>query len=375
MFGKRCSLCGGKLNSRGICTECGLDNSKSDKNYRINRSDCDGMPLTHVHEEKEKHRPDRKADHREINHKGTNHKKRDYGKQGYRMNESDMTGKKRRKHVQTLDITNRRRPLKIVILAIIVIAVLGNLYEEHKYDIEYAVGDAVQGVFQDTGDQKTNDTDETDYDHYQYVTREIPKEGESADYELASGNYVAGVEIPEGIYTVTPQDDYDTVQIDDPENSIYLYEYTEGKKDKIKDIRLYKGAHLTLNCRTTVKLHTDNAQDVEAMETAGQSNPLTESVDIKGQKTLTAGRNLEPGIYDLSRVSGAGNVDVIIYSDEQEEINSWSQCLSEDGIDGETFHYLVIPENATMEVSEDLKIRLTPSEQIASTDYYGFYNR
>ena len=375
MFGKRCSLCGGKLNSRGICTECGLDNSKSDKNYRINRSDCDGMPFTHVHEEKEKHRPDRKADHREINHKETNHKKRDYGKQGYRMNESDMTGKKRRKHVQTPDITNRRRPLKIVILAIIVIAVLGNLYEEHKYDIEYAVGDAVQGVFQDTGDQKTNDTDETDYDHYQYVTREIPKEGESADYELASGNYVAGVEIPEGIYTVTPQDDYDTVQIDDPENSIYLYEYTEGKKDKIKDIRLYKGAHLTLNCRTTVKLHTDNAQDVEAMETAGQSNPLTESVDIKGQKMLTAGRNLEPGIYDLSRVSGAGNVDVIIYSDEQEEINSWSQCLSEDGIDGETFHYLVIPENATMEVSEDLKIRLTPSEQIASTDYYGFYNR
>ena len=375
MFGKRCSLCGGKLNSRGICTECGLDNSKSDKNYRINRSDCDGMPLTHVHEEKEKHRPDRKADHREINHKETNHKKRDYGKQGYRMNESDMTGKKRRKHVQTPDITNRRRPLKIVILAIIVIAVLGNLYEEHKYDIEYAVGDAVQGVFQDTGDQKTNDTDETDYDHYQYVTREIPKEGESADYELASGNYVAGVEIPEGIYTVTPQDDYDTVQIDDPENSIYLYEYTEGKKDKIKDIRLYKGAHLTLNCRTTVKLHTDNAQDVEAMETAGQSNPLTESVDIKGHKMLTAGRNLEPGIYDLSRVSGAGNVDVIIYSDEQEEINSWSQCLSEDGIDGETFHYLVIPENATMEVSEDLKIRLTPSEQIASTDYYGFYNR
>lgn len=375
MFGKRCSLCGGKLNSRGICTECGLDNSKSDKNYRINRSDCDGMPLTHVHEEKEKHRPDRKADHREINHKETNHKKRDYGKQGYRMNESDMTGKKRRKHVQTPDITNRRRPLKIVILAIIVIAVLGNLYEEHKYDIEYAVGDAVQGVFQDTGDQKTNDTDETDYDHYQYVTREIPKEGESADYELASGNYVAGVEIPEGIYTVTPQDDYDTVQIDDPENSIYLYEYTEGKKDKIKDIRLYKGAHLTLNCRTTVKLHTDNAQDVEAMETAGQSNPLTESVDIKGQKTLTAGRDLEPGIYDLSRVSGAGNVDVIIYSDEQEEINSWSQYLSEDGIDGETFHYLVIPENATMEVPEDLKIRLTPSEQIASTDYYGFYNR
>lgn len=50
-----------------------------------------------------------------------------------------------------LRILQTGRPLKIVILAIIVIAVLGNLYEEHKYDIEYAIGDAVQGVFQDTG--------------------------------------------------------------------------------------------------------------------------------------------------------------------------------------------------------------------------------
>ncbi|MFR0962493.1 MAG: hypothetical protein ACLSGB_11990 [Dorea sp.] len=375
MFGKRCSLCGGKLNSSGICTECGLDNSKSDKNYRINRSDCDGMPLTHVHEEKEKYRPDRKADHRKINHRETDYKKRDYGNQSYRMNESDMTRTKRRKRVQSPDITNRKRPLKIVVLVIIVIAVLGNLYDEYKYDIKYMIEDAVQGVFQDKEGQTANDTDESDYDHYQYVTREIPEEGESTDYELSSGNYVVGVEIPEGIYTVTPKDDYDTVQIDDSENSIYLYEYTEGKKDKIEDVRLYKGAVLTLRCKTTEKLHTDNAQDIDTLETAGQSNPLAEPVEIKGQKVLTAGKDFEPGIYDLDRISGDGDVKITIYSEEQEEMNSWSQYLSEDGIDGETFHYLVIPENAVVEVSEDLRIKLTPTEMIASTDYYSFYNR
>ena len=375
MFGKRCSLCGGKLNSSGICTECGLDNSKSDKNYRINRSDCDGMPLTHVHEEKEKYRPDRKADHRKINHRETDYKKRDYGNQSYRMNESDMTRTKRRKRVQSPDITNRKRPLKIVVLVIIVIAVLGNLYDEYKYDIKYMIEDAVQGVFQDKEGQTANDTDESDYDHYQCVTREIPEEGESTDYELSSGNYVVGVEIPEGIYTVTPKDDYDTVQIDDSENSIYLYEYTEGKKDKIEDVRLYKGAVLTLRCKTTEKLHTDNAQDIDTLETAGQSNPLAEPVEIKGQKVLTAGKDFEPGIYDLDRISGDGDVKITIYSEEQEEMNSWSQYLSEDGIDGETFHYLVIPENAVVEVSEDLRIKLTPTEMIASTDYYSFYNR
>lgn len=159
------------------------------------------------------------------------------------MNESDMTRTKRRKRVQSPDITNRKRPLKIVVLVIIVIAVLGNLYDEYKYDIKYMIEDAVQGVFQDKEGQTANDTDESDYDHYQYVTREIPEEGESTDYELSSGNYVVGVEIPEGIYTVTPKDDYDTVQIDDSENSIYLYEYTEGKKDKIEDVRLYKAQY------------------------------------------------------------------------------------------------------------------------------------
>lgn len=375
MFGKRCSLCGGKLNSSGICTECGLDNSKSDKNYRINRSDCDGMPLTHVHEEKEKYRPDRKADHRKINHRETDYKKRDYGNQSYRMNESDMTRTKRRKRVQSPDITNRKRPLKIVVLVIIVIAVLGNLYDEYKYDIKYMIEDAVQGVFQDKEGQTANDTDESDYDHYQYVTREIPEEGESTDYELSSGNYVVGVEIPEGIYTVTPKDDYDTVQIDDSENSIYLYEYTEGKKDKIEDVRLYKGAVLTLRCKTTEKLHTDNAQDIDTLETAGQSNPLAEPVEIKGQKVLTAGKDFEPGIYDLDRISGDGDVKITIYSEEQEEMNSWSQYLSEDGIDGETFHYLVIPENAVVEVSEDLRIKLTPTEMIAQQIINSFYNR
>ena len=380
MFGKRCSLCGGKLNSSGICTECGLDNNKSDKNYRINQSDCDGMPLTHVHEEKEKHRPDRKADHGKINHRETDYKKRDYRKQNYEKRDYGNSGKEtsRKRTVafeQRNEQTTRRRPLKIVVLVIIVIAVLGNLYDEYKYDIKYAIEDAVQGVFQDTESQTANDTDESDYDHYQYVTREIPAEGESADYELSSGNYVVGVEIPEGIYTVTPKDDYDTVQIDDPENSIYLYEYTEGKKDKIEDVRLYKGAVLTLRCKTTEKLHTDNAQDIDTPETAGQSNPLAEPVEIKGQKVLTAGKDFEPGIYDLDRISGDGDVKITIYSEEQEEMNSWSQYLSEDGIDGETFHYLVIPENAVLEVSEDLKIKLTPAETIASTDYYSFYNR
>ena len=53
LFEKRCSLCGGRLDSNKRCIECGLDNTKNDSMYRgmTNRNNCDGEPLTHVHEE------------------------------------------------------------------------------------------------------------------------------------------------------------------------------------------------------------------------------------------------------------------------------------------------------------------------------------
>lgn len=52
MFGKRCTLCGGKLNAERICVECGLNNTKYQSKYILNQSSCDSKPLTHVHEEK-----------------------------------------------------------------------------------------------------------------------------------------------------------------------------------------------------------------------------------------------------------------------------------------------------------------------------------
>ena len=69
-FKERCSLCGGKLDSGNVCTECGLDNNKSEKHYRVNRSSCDGQPLTHVHQpEYDSRRKDRSRQEREQKEK------------------------------------------------------------------------------------------------------------------------------------------------------------------------------------------------------------------------------------------------------------------------------------------------------------------
>ena len=33
---RKCTLCGGKVAGNGKCTECGFDNAKNDKKYRLN---------------------------------------------------------------------------------------------------------------------------------------------------------------------------------------------------------------------------------------------------------------------------------------------------------------------------------------------------
>lgn len=35
---ERCMLCGGRLNGNRICTECGMDNKKNDRHYRLNEN-------------------------------------------------------------------------------------------------------------------------------------------------------------------------------------------------------------------------------------------------------------------------------------------------------------------------------------------------
>ena len=273
MFGKRCSLCGGKLNSNGICTECGLDNNKSDKNYRINQSECDHEPLTHVH----------------------------YGK-----------------------------------------------------------------------NEKPETQDYTRSDPYENVTKELPADGESVSFELTSGDYVVGVHIPEGNYQADVSYDYDTVQVDDWDSGFYLYEYagrTDG--DYLDDLRLYNGAIVHISSQTTITLYSDNAQTENILY---ENNPLAGQEPLVVKKDLTVGPDLLAGVYDLILVSGEGSVDVDIYTEYGESMETKNLYLGENCTDGKEYKNLVLPKNAQITLDDNMELRLTPSEHISTTDYYEYYN-
>ena len=61
------------------------------------------------------------------------------------------------------------------------------------------LGEVIPGIFDrlENGDENLSGSYLNEEDPYANVTREIPAEGEEAQYELDSGTYIVGVHIPE----------------------------------------------------------------------------------------------------------------------------------------------------------------------------------
>ncbi len=352
MFGKRCSLCGGKLNSNGICTECGLDNNKSDKNYRINQSECDHEPLTHVHHGKNE-KPEKQL-------KPNTPRQSWQGSTTTYSGNTGSTGSTGRKKSG-----KNKKPGRIISKIIAVIVIFNVFFGIFQPLVSDILDDAISGYQENTEDYTRSDP-------YEYVTKELPEDGESVSFELTSGDYVVGVHIPEGNYQADVSYDYDTVQVDDGDSGLYLYEYagrTDG--DYLDDLRLYNGAIVHISSQTTITLYSDNAQTENILY---ENNPLAGQEPLVVKKDLTVGPDLPAGVYDLILVSGEGSVDVDIYTEYGESMETKNLYLGENCTDGKEYKNLVLPKNAQITLDDNMELRLTPSEKVSTTDYYQYYN-
>lgn len=364
MFGRKCTLCGGKLNSRGICEECGLDGSKSEKNYKINQGSCDGEPLTHVH----------RADYHVPEQKEQKQKKEQNtrGSQGLENRQTeyryhDDTAQRRMSKSEWEKDQKKSVAGRIVAVITIVLTVAGivlSVIEDHGpeisswVDTEFGEGEGAAV------------SEEYQYDPYEYVETSIPKTGESAEYALSSGRYIVGIHLQEGNYAAETQDEFDTVQVHDSVNGVYLYEYESKADNHLDDLRLYEGAVVTVICEDTVTLKTDNGQpDMQP----GTPNPITETVEVGTGEIKRAGTDFEPGIYDIIASGEAGMADITIYNGEGEEMDTLGIYLGEDATEGMGFKYIVLPEGAVVTRTDGGALSLVPAETIASEDYLGFY--
>lgn len=380
MFGKRCTLCGGKLDSNGICTECGLDNTKSDKNYRLNQSECDHEPLTHVHYDKNEKpakqtKPNTPRQSRQNNQsqnaQGYSSQSRQSGQytqsqtwqnnggqswQSSTTTYSGNTGSAGRKKKKSGKIISK------VLAVIVILNVIFGIFQPLFGDI---FGNVISEHIENTDDYTRSDP-------YENVTKELLADGESVSFELTSGDYVVGVHIPEGNYQAEVSNDYDTVQVDDWDSGFYLYEYAgRSDGDYLDDLRLYSGAIVHISSETTITLNSDNAQTENIFY---EDNPLAGQNTVTIREDTVVGPDIPAGVYDLALVSGEGNVDIDIYTEDGEFAESKNLYLGENCTDGTNYKNLVLPKNAQITVEDDVEFELTPSEKVSTTDYYEYYN-
>lgn len=343
MFGRRCTLCGGKLDSHNICTECGLDNNKSEKNYRINQSSCDNLPLTHVHTET--YQEPRREEPRRTAPKSSAAKERQPRPQRQQI----YTGQKKRSGCMTCVV--------VLIVAVVILVLVGLL----------------AGRVFESGTEYGSYSVETD--PYAYVEEELPETGESVEFELPSGRYIVGLHIPSGKYAADPKGEYDSIQVRDSDQGIYLYEYrgdTASKESFLNDLRLYPGAVVTISARTPVPFTSDNAQTEELK--AGMDNPLTQTVEVGEDQMLEAGLDFEPGTYDIQVTSGSGSVNIAVPDETGETWGETYLSMGGDyGSDGTLYQNYIFPEGSTIHCDEGIRVTLTPSKMIQSENYYEDY--
>ena len=258
-----------------------------------------------------------------------------------------------------------KKPGRIISKIIAVIVIFNVFFGIFQPLVSDILDDAISGYQENTEDYTRSDP-------YEYVTKELPEDGESVSFELTSGDYVVGVHIPEGNYQADVSYDYDTVQVDDGDSGLYLYEYagrTDG--DYLDDLRLYNGAIVHISSQTTITLYSDNAQTENILY---ENNPLAGQEPLVVKKDLTVGPDLPAGVYDLTLVSGEGSVDVDIYAEYGESMETKNLYLGENCTDGKEYKNLVLPKNAQITLDDNMELRLTPSEKVSTTDYYQYYN-
>lgn len=433
MFGKRCQLCGGKLNG-SICQECGLDNSKNDSQYEkyLGTSKCDEGPLTHVHEEQ---KPKKEKTQKKISFRGSQSNKkteksytqsgsgtytdytdpyasadaqrgRDYTDSGSygsgsaytdasnsgmgskytgagRKYSSTSAGNRSGKGYGYTATVGEKFPRKKKvrkagggikpkkILGFLVFALIAF---EVITDVGADLWKDSTSVFSSKGDSA--DSDGT----YDYVSRELSEDGDHWEETLGSGEYVVGVQIPEGIYTLEIDSGSDTFNLSDYENSIYLWrqfaleDTDEDTVTSLEDVRLYNGAVVRLD-GGKMQFTTDCAQELEN----GEDNPLTDEVTLTGQNALVAGVDFPAGVYDVETTDDWAYLDFEVPVADGEEYADYyisSVYLEREYDEDIAFKNLVIPEGVKVTLDgsgEDLQVTLKPSERIESTDYEAYY--
>lgn len=354
-----CYLCGGKLRG-GYCPACGLDNTKIHrKHYHLNES------YTVESMNGDAGQASEKCGYKAEQDTGSfeTEKKEKKSKPVFKYNAQFQNTKFGNNGRNTAWNAHSSGKSKIAVAVIISVFVLmggvANYISENGLHF---------------GGLSEPEADPGYAGPYEYAKRELAETGDHYETELIQGEYLVGVHLPEGSYTAELLEGSGGLSLEDMENGIYIWQSfgTEEEYDEVQvleDIRLYEGAHVTVRDPVILKLTTENGQtdDLEFTE-----NPLTETVTVKKDETLTVGDEIVQGVYDLHVESGWGILRCMIIDEDYEDgYYETSYWLSGEEMD-DTYRNLYLREG-TVVTAEENSLELVPSEVIGTGDYWEYY--
>lgn len=400
----RCYLCGAKLQN-GYCKECGLDNRRSQKiRYRLNESNATKKndSFEEMAEEQretetrniQKHKAAqqrawsktggagqwKKAGTRQTMQKGT-------AGGGFRL-ERALNFEKKKNMNGEKGISRKTAAFMIggigfvvLMIALMYSAMEADLsyYGETNMTVEYSE-ESGSGFSEpeESGDLVASEDPMT----YEFVSRELDESGDTYIEELEYGEYIVGSQIPEGTYTIRLKEGSGYVNVDDAENTIYLWQDfgTDTEYDELlewQDVRLYEGAIVEISDTVTLEFSSENAQtsDLKMKE-----NPNGEecAFSLETEDKIVAGKDFEPGVYDVSipEWDGRGVLYLKVKTtDPYDEDGYYETSIWLDGGEsGKTYHNLYLSDDAEIYI-EGEPAEFTPSEKIADIDYKEYYEK
>ncbi|HIQ73235.1 MAG TPA: hypothetical protein IAA11_07685 [Candidatus Blautia intestinigallinarum] len=359
---KRCTLCGGKV-LNGICSECGMDNRKSDEQYKkiLEQRQAEKEARTHAFRKEKK----------EARQKVMNEKKTKYS--GKNTGQKAKSGGTRQTYTsvkKTNKNTKKKKGVWIWVLVFLILAMFGDTFLNIFTEVKNRMEEAQEADYEST---------QSEYDPYSYVEEEIRSQGEYWKEELSAGLYVVGADLPEGVYTIKGEEG-NSYSLWDRAHGLSVNEYfgTEDYEvEQEEGAKLFQGALIEVNGMSPVIFETENGQTQNM--TARKSNPLTESFEFSD--TAVAGIDFSAGTYDVEIAeegSAYFSYEIQTGTEEYDYPNTFSALLNQENSPQfpdycTSYKNVVIPEG--VEVSSDgIRTRLTPSEGITTEDYESFYD-
>ena len=214
--------------------------------------------------------------------------------------------------------------------------------------------------------------DMTGVNPYEGVDWGLPTAGGGFGCILEPGYYTIGQQIPEGVYTITPDDGSSLTMTHDDEAHDRWYQTTmlscpEGGEPELvlTNVQLAAGGTLWVEGSGTLTLESGNAQlDTQAEP---QGNPAGESFELCAWgddiQAYTVGQEIPAGVYDVNWNQGSG----FLGWDTQGSYHL--TYYGGDGFDGTVvFHNLPLTEGDTLTLecysNEDCILWLTPVAEI-----------